>query len=179
MENQNLIDPNLWVDQYADKLYGFALKKVFSEELAEDLVQETFLAGLQAMANFKGDSSELTWLISILKNKIIDSFRKKKIFIEEVGADNFFDENGHWKNKPLAIGIEDGNYLENKELSKVLKECINKLPELWLAVFSLKYIDDNSTNLICSELNITKSNYWIIMHRSKLSLRACLQKKWL
>lgn len=179
MGNPNLIDPNLWVDLYADKLYSFALKKVFSEDLAKDLVQETFLSALQAIANFKHESSELTWLTAILKNKIMDSFRKKKLPLGKVNNDDFFEENGHWKTKPLAIGVEDENYLENKELQKILKNCINKLPELWITVFSLKYIEDNDTALICKSLGITKSNYWIIIHRSKLSLRACLEKKWI
>ncbi len=180
MSEQNLKnDPTLWVELYADKLYGFALKKVFSEELAKDLVQETFLAALQGFKDFKAQSSELTWLTAILKNKIIDSFRKKKLAIEQLPENLFFENDGHWKNKPLAIGMNDGNPLENKELAKVLTQCLKKLPTLWLTVFSLKYIDDSSTELICSSLDITVANYWVIIHRSKLNLRACLQKHWL
>ncbi|TCC91957.1 sigma-70 family RNA polymerase sigma factor [Pedobacter frigiditerrae] len=180
MADKNLkTDPNLWVALYADKLYRFALKKVFSEELAKDLVQETFLAALQGMQSFKGESTELTWLTAILKNKIIDSYKKKKLPIEQLTDDVFFEHDGHWKSQPLEIGINESNPLENKELGKVLEECMKKLPALWLTVFSLKYVDDSSTELICSSLSITAANYWVIVHRSKLSLRACLQKHWL
>lgn len=114
MDNENLTSPALWVDQYADKLYNFALKKVFSEQLAEDLVQETFLSALQGRANFKGESSELTWLISILKNKVVDSFRKEKLSIIDTPEDDFFKENGHWKSKPIPIAFEEVNPLEKK-----------------------------------------------------------------
>ncbi len=179
MENQNLTDPALWVDQYADKLYSFALKKVFSGQLAEDLVQETFLSALQARTNFKGESAELTWLTSILKNKIVDSFRKEKLSIIETLDDDFFRENGHWKNKPIPFAFEELNPLENKELNKILAQCLNKLPILWKVVFSLKHINDSSAEDICAKLDITKANYWVIIHRSKLNLRVCLQKNWL
>lgn len=180
MEKQHLqTDPTHWVTQYADRLYGFALKSVFSEELAKDLVQETFLAALQTRKAFNGQSTELTWLTAILKNKIADTFRKKKVPITQLPEDLFFKEDGHWVNKPLAIGSNDGNPLENKELSKVLAQCMQKLPATWLAVFSLKYVDDCTTELICATLGISVSNYWIIIHRSKLNLRACLQKHWL
>jgi len=180
MADKNLkTDPNLWVELYADKLYGFVLKKVFSEELAKDLVQETFLAALQGMHGFKGESTELTWLTAILKNKIIDSYKKKKLPIEQLTDDVFFENYGHWRSQPLEIGINESNYLENKELGKVLEQCMKKLPALWLTVFSLKYVDDSSTELICSSLSLTAANYWVIVHRSKLSLRACLQKHWL
>lgn len=179
MDNENLTEPALWVDKYADKLYSFALKKVFSDQLAEDLVQETFLSALQGRANFKGESSELTWLTSILKNKIADSFRKEKLLIIDTPDDDFFRENGHWKNKPIPIAFEEVNPLEKKELNKVLAQCLNKLPNLWKVVFSLKYMDDSSAEEICAQLDITKANYWVIIHRSKLNLRACLQKKWL
>jgi len=172
-------DPALWVEQYADRLYAYALKHIFDEELAKDLVQETFLAALQARAGFREQSSEFTWLTGILKHKIADTFRKKKRRPEEMSGDDFFDEVGHWKTKPLAIGIDDGNPLENKELDKVLKKCMEKLPALWLAVFSLKYLEDGTSELICSSLGITAANFWVIVHRSKLNLRACLQKYWL
>lgn len=172
-------DPILWVERYADRLYAYALKYIFDEELAKDLVQETFLAALQAREGFKAQSSELTWLTGILKHKIADTFRKKKRRPEELNGDDFFDEVGHWKTKPLAIGTDEGNPLENKELGRMLEKCMAKLPAQWLAVFNLKYLEESTTELICSSLGITASNFWVIVHRSKLNLRACLHKHWL
>src|SRR4051812_41494552 len=73
----NLVEPQQWVHKYADYLYTFAFNRTNDEELSRDLVQETFLAALQGMSKFEGRSSESTWLPAILKNKIVDVYRKK------------------------------------------------------------------------------------------------------
>lgn len=70
--NQNTLDPSKWVDSYSDYLYNFAYYRVNDQELAEDLVQDTFLSALKARDSYKGEAAEKTWLVSILKNKIID-----------------------------------------------------------------------------------------------------------
>ena len=72
-----LLNPHQWVISYADYLYAYAIRRINDEELAKDLVQETFLAALEKAATFEGKSSERTWLTAILKNKIIDVYRKK------------------------------------------------------------------------------------------------------
>ena len=69
--------PETWVNEYGDFLYRFALSRVKDPSVAEDLVQETFLAALRARENFKGRSAGRTWLIAILKHKIVDYIRKK------------------------------------------------------------------------------------------------------
>jgi len=73
------LNPHNWVSAHADYLYSFAITRLNDEEQAKDLVQETFLAALQKVNNFEGKSSERTWLTAILKNKIIDVYRKKII----------------------------------------------------------------------------------------------------
>lgn len=182
------LNPNQWVARYADYLYGFALVRIADNHLARDLVQETFLAALERRTSFEGRSSERTWLTAILKNKIIDIYRSRSsalngqnISAAEAADIDFFDsENGHWNNhyRPLEIGIEQPDALENKEFQQILSACMKKLPALWSSVFTLKHIDQQSTKLICSELKVTPSNFWVIIHRTKINLRACLQKNW-
>ena len=70
------IDPNKWVSKYSDYLYNYTIVRVNDSAVAKDLISETFLAALKAMKNFKGEASERTWLIAILKRKIIDYYRK-------------------------------------------------------------------------------------------------------
>ena len=70
------INPNNWISEYSDYLFHYTISRVNDREMAQDLVSETFLAGLKSMSNFKGEASERTWLISILKRKIIDYYRK-------------------------------------------------------------------------------------------------------
>jgi RNA polymerase sigma-70 factor (TIGR02943 family) len=183
------LDPKNWVKAYADYLYMYAITRVNNEEQAQDLVQETFLAGLNAMARFAGKSSERTWLTAILKNKIIDVYRKKSSGLKtqeltnaEGEALDFFDEHdGHWKEQyaPQPFGIDNYDPLEGKELNGILKKCMEKLPALWQSVFSMKHVDDEPTETVCTELRISPANYWVIIHRAKLNLRACLQKNWI
>ncbi|WP_431294844.1 sigma-70 family RNA polymerase sigma factor [Pedobacter sp. P26] len=182
-------DPLSWVEKYADYLYGFAMSRLRDEEVAKDLVQDTFLAGLQQAERFKGNSNEKTWLTAILKNKIADFYRKRSSGglkeIKEKDAvqeqQDFFDaDTGHWNEKyrPQAFGLEVDNPLLMKELGAILNECLSKLPGLWFSVFSMKHLDDLASELICAELKLTSANFWVIMHRTKLNLRACLQKNW-
>jgi RNA polymerase sigma-70 factor (TIGR02943 family) len=183
------LNPHQWVATHADYLYAYAITRINDEELAKDLVQETFLAALERKASFEGKSSERTWLTAILKNKIVDVYRKKssglknieiKAAAEEEQSD-FFEADGHWvtEHGPKEFGIEDKDRLVNKEFDSILKKCMEKLPALWMAVFTMKHIDEEPTDTICAELKVTSSNFWVIIHRAKLNLRACLQKNWI
>jgi len=180
-------NPVNWVQQYADYLYRFAFSRLRDEEIARDLVQDTFLAALQQVSRFEGKSSEKTWLTGILKNKIADFYRKQAskgivaIHNAESQQQDFFDSgNGHWnvQHYPKAFGIEEDNPLLLKELGGILNTCLKKLPVLWFSVFSMKHMDDLASEQICTELKLTDANFWVIMHRTKLNLRACLQKYW-
>jgi RNA polymerase sigma-70 factor (TIGR02943 family) len=187
-ENQ-LLDPRHWVKTHADYLYGYALPRLNDEEQAKDLVQETFLAALERKDKFEGKSSERTWLTAILKNKIIDVYRKKSTGLKmadvkeaEDEQQDFFDaDNGHWNKAhyPQPFGIEDHDPLAGKEFNQVLQKCLQKLPALWMAVFTMKHIDDAATDIICNDLKVTQANFWVIIHRAKLNLRACLQRNWI
>ena len=67
------LDPDHWVRNYADYLFNYAITRVDGQDLAKDLVQETFFSGIKGKDNFRSQASERTWLISILKRKIIES----------------------------------------------------------------------------------------------------------
>lgn len=186
-KNKNLLRPELWVDKHADYLFNYAQSRLNDMQIAKDLVQETFLSALEKAEGFRGDSSERTWLTAILKFKVIDIYRKKSsgLIVRpaiEMEEEDFFDpELNNWKCEhwPEHFGVEEHDPLHNKEFMAVLEKCMAKLPELWIAVFKLKHMDDESTAQICKELEITSSNYWVIIHRAKVNLRSCLQKNWI
>lgn len=183
----NSLDPLQWVTHHADYLYSYVITRINDKEAAMDLVQETFLAALERVEKFEGRSSERTWLTAILKNKIIDVYRKKsaeQIKETEGQADEeaFFNTaDGHWKteHQPKVFGIEEYDSLTRKEFNHILQKCMQKLPPLWLSVFTLKHIDGAETETICRELKITASNFWVIIHRAKVNLRSCLQLNWI
>jgi len=188
--DNNAFNPHKWVDRYADYLYTYAASRINDQDLARDLVQETFLAALVHKDRFEGRSSEKTWLTAILKNKIMDVYRSRSSRFtksaemsgsEETETEFFNPNDGHWndQHRPAELGIEQLHALENKEFQRILQACMKKLPALWLSVFSMKHIDEETTEMICSELKLTSSNFWVIIHRAKVNLRSCLQKNWI
>jgi RNA polymerase sigma-70 factor (ECF subfamily) len=188
MSEKETLNPEQWVRAYADELYAFALKRIKDPELCKDLVQDTFVSAIRNLSTYQGSSSERTWLTSILKNKIIDSYRKKASHTipgEHVSAeedvDTFFEANGHWKTRhaPQSWAVEAVTPMEQEELTTVLEACMEKLPKTWGMVFRLKYVEEEDSDKIRKELDLSASNYWVIVHRAKLHLRACLEKNWL
>ncbi len=178
-------DASQWVAMYGDMLFRYAVTRVYAREIAEDIVQDTFLSAYSSLDKFKAESSEKTWLFSILKNKIIDHYRKKKtIFIEtddsEEQHDDFFEGQGHWDQRMVPHEWADvpSQEVERKEFQLVLQRCMGKLPEQQRTIFTLKYLEDESSDKICKELSINASNYWVVIHRAKLLLRQCLEKNW-
>ena len=170
------------VKTHTKDLYAYTLSKVYQKELAEDLVQETFLSAYKSYENYKGKSSVKTWLFSILKHKIADYFRSKYKSNTEVSSDiidKFFDDNHHWKTEYTPQHwTEEKELLDDPEFSKALKDCFEKLPQQWSSAVQLKYLEEHDSKAICSSLEITSSNFWQIIHRAKLSLRNCLELKW-
>ena len=179
------LDATKWVNEYGDMLYRYALPRVNDKEIAKDLVQDTFLAAWRNHDNFKGEISEKNWLFTILKNKIIDHYRKASTRLTEGLPDNtndpFFDEAEHWAEQagPKDWGIDYNQGIEKKEFYEILNRCRKKLKDIQSAVFAMKYLDGLDSEEICNELNITASNFWVLMHRAKLNLRACLEKNWI
>ncbi len=176
--------PEKWVDRYSDYLFNYTITRVNDSALAEDLVSETFLAGLKSAHRFKGNSTERTWLISILKRKIIDYYRRsnsKKGKAEvRVGYASGSDNSGDWLEEQAADmrnpNIEDT--IEQRELGAALQDCINSLPERYSTIFVQKTIDNMDTETICKEHDITPSNLWVIIHRARVQLMDCLKSKW-
>ncbi|MFD0792007.1 sigma-70 family RNA polymerase sigma factor [Mucilaginibacter litoreus] len=186
---QHRLEPQLWVERHADFLYSYACVRLNDDEQCRDLVQDTFLAALQKVESFRGDASERTWLTAILKYKVIDVYRKRSGAFaakDEYGtaADEteFFDpDNHHWKREhwPALFGVEDKDPLHHKEFMNILQQCLQRLPPLWMSVFRLKHLDDEGTEMICQQMKISSANFWVIIHRAKVNLRACLQKNWI
>lgn len=178
-----------WVNQFSDELYCWAFYKTSSKETAEDLVQETFLSAFHKIDTFQGKSQPKTWLFSILNNKVIDYYRKsakttKQTFnlTENSGfelSEDMFNSYGCWKSNDVkAIWDQEEELLDNPEFNLLMKECMDDLPQKWKLAVTSKYLSDKDTTEICQELEITPSNYWQIVHRSKLLLRKCLEMKW-
>lgn len=183
METHQL-HPENWVDQYADYLFNYAVSRVSDTELAKDLVQETFFAGLKSAKNYKGTAAERTWLIAILKRKVIDHYRKinsKKGKAEvRMSYSSHTDTDGDWLEEQVAdpISTLENDGIENEELGLAIQECISKLSKKQSLVFTMKTIQGMSTEDICKELGINPSNLWVMIHRARTALMGCLNQNW-
>ncbi|MDD3322866.1 MAG: sigma-70 family RNA polymerase sigma factor [Paludibacter sp.] len=173
----------LWVDLYSDKLYSWAYHKTSSKEMAEDLVQETFLAAVQSFEKFEEKSNPSTWLFSILNHKINDyyrsSFRLPTVNESNI-VDRFFDETDTWKQeeRPHEWDLTSDNLLDDVNFLVVLDYCLKNLPDSWNSAVRLKFLEEKKGEIICQELGISTTNLWQIVHRAKLQLRKCLEINW-
>ena len=179
------MDPATWLDECGDALFTYALMRVLNQETAEDLVQETLLAAIQTTESFKEQSSEKTWLIGILKHKIIDYIRKasrevlmeKDILEEQLNSGEHFNTKGHWQTEVHAWSLPDKS-LENEKLWDALNGCINQLPKRLATFFMLREMDGLGTEELCSVLDITPNNVWTTLSRVRMKMRECLDVCW-
>ena len=173
-----------WLERHGDALYRYAYSRIRHAAQAEDLVQETLLAALQARGIFAGRSSERTWLIGILKNKLMDYLRKsaREQPVDtsagiEAEIDAMFEPDGHWKMPPAAWD-NPTEALEQKQFWKILAECLEALPARQAQVFALCEFDGLDSAEICKVFQIAATNLWILLHRARLRLRECLEIRW-
>lgn len=185
MNSDSRVTISTWVNHFSDDLYAWSLHKVKKADVAEDLVQETFIKAYKAMDSFKEKSSPKTWLFRILNNLIIDHYRKKakhqtsSLDEAEQLTDGMFNSINNWTTNGYEdLWAADKNVFDNGDFNEVFSYCMEDLPENWKLAVSAKYLLQKETAEICQELEITASNYWQIVHRAKLMLKKCLETKW-
>lgn len=181
-DNTTVFTLKSWVALYSDTLYSWALHKTSRKEIAEDLVQDTFMAAVKSFDNYQGKSNPKTWLFSILNNKISDHYRnsfRKPMLNDTAFLETFFDPTDHWRAVETPQEWNDDEHLlDNTEFQHTLSNCLKKLPESWGTAIQLKYLKEKKSEIICQELNISMTNYWQVVHRAKLQLRKCLELNW-
>lgn len=174
-----------WVDEHGDVLFRYALWRVRDRHVAEDLVQETFLAALRSSQSFRGESSERTWLIGILRHKVVDHQRKDgresplaELADSDSELDAQFGKRGGWKTRPGDWRVDPEALLERAEFWAVFDDCLEALPPRLAEAFSLRVMAEVETDEVCKVLGITSTNIWVILHRARGRLRACLEANW-
>src|SRR6266403_73422 len=149
-----LPDPSLWVDEHGDYLYKYACFRLRDPAVAEDIVQETLLAAIQAYKKFAGRGSERTWLVGILRHKIIDQYRRTSRETpldlgdsQSFEHDEFFHDSGAWKGHwqsavaPTDWGANPAAVLQQGEFLGVFQKCLEPLPERTARAFTLREVD--------------------------------------
>jgi RNA polymerase sigma-70 factor (TIGR02943 family) len=182
-------DLSTWVDLYSDDLLRWAEYKLSAKNIAEDLVQDCFMAAFQAYEKFEGRSNAKTWLFSILNRKIADYYRSHQsdfknyadphIAAAEDQTAAIFSSDGHWENMdPDPIWEDEKSLLDRPDFHQKFQACLEDLPVLWREVIHSKYIQGLGGQEICQALDISTTNYWQITHRAKLLLKTCIETYW-
>ena len=171
-------------------LFGFATLRVRDRVIAQDLVQETFLAAIKARDSFGGRSTERAWLFGILRNKLTDYYRLQgrevsladleSVLPEEQGAfaSSGFTKDGWLHGAGPKAWETPEEVLSSKEFQEVLKRCLSRLPDKVAQAFVLREIDGLSSDEICKDLGVSPNNVWVMLHRARMGLRRCLEVHW-
>lgn len=164
-------------------LLRYAQLQLRNEAWAEDVVSETLLVALEKPRTFEGRSQVRTWLVGILKHKVIDVLRRhqREVTLSHDDADEhadldglLFQADGHFRDMPQDWGNPQARLGERQFLA-ILEACVEKLPAQTGRVFLMREWLELDTDDICKELAITPTNLWVILHRARLRLRECLQ----
>ncbi|MBJ6351422.1 MULTISPECIES: RNA polymerase factor sigma-70 [unclassified Acinetobacter] len=172
------------------QMIKFAFLQLSSLPQAEDVVQEALTSAFQHLDSFKGRAAFKTWVFAILKNKIIDVIRQKSRLVamtelfkdeeSELSIDALFDASGHWhKYEAPQAWQSPEEMMEQADFWMIFEACLNHLPAKYAQVFMMREVIELSSNEICSKLELSISNFNVLMYRSRTRLRECLENKWL
>jgi len=174
----------LQLETLQPQLLRFARTQLRNEAWAEDAVSETVVAALEKPQSFAGQSQLKTWLVGILKHKVIDQLRRHKREATVLSTDDnedlddlLFAPDGHWREMPADWGNPD-DALRQRQFGDVMQACLDHLPPTQARVFMMREWLELSTDEVCKELTITSTNLWVLLHRARLRLRECLQAGW-
>lgn len=173
-----------WLNEYGDVLYAYAIRRVATKELAEELVQETFLGAIRSQNNYCGAASPKTWLIGILRHKLVDHYRQKTrvpslACLNESHRQRSVDIEPEKSPEPIAKAWADPiASLSEAEFQEVLRECISELPDLVRQAFEYRFFDEMELAEVCELQSISRNNLAARMYRARAFLRECLDRRW-
>ena len=167
-------------------LLRIARLQLRNDTWAEDAVSETLISALEGAERFGGLSQVKTWVVGILKHKIIDQFRRggREVSLEaaaEAAQVETFDElytaDGHRVSEPLDWGDPEAAY-SRVQFFDILQMCVEELPAALARAFMMREWLELETAQICKELEISATNCFVMLHRARIRLRECLEHRW-
>lgn len=170
-----------------DYLLRFARLQLRNDAWAQDAVSETVLAALAKPQSFANRSQLKTWLVGILKHKVVDALRHHQREVsgletsEDAQADPLdaiaFQTDGHFLEAPADWGDPE-QQASSQQFFAILEACADKLPAAQGRLFLMREWLELSSEEICKELQLTPTNLYVQLHRARLRLRACLELNW-
>jgi RNA polymerase sigma-70 factor (ECF subfamily) len=176
-------------DELNSRLYGLARTFSSSPALAEDIVQETWLAVIRGLRGFEGRSSLRTWIFSILVRRArtmsAREVRRGGVVMPSNLAANGssiewepgLGRVGLWEESPKPWHLDDpASVLQSRELIEVLERALESLPGLQRQVVLLRDVEDVPSTEVCNVLGITETNQRVLLHRGRARVRKALDR---
>lgn len=172
------------IEHYSKRLLNRAYYLLSTKEDAEDVVQEVFMVAYAKKETFRDINSIEAWLLGILYHKVADIYKERyKKPMVDFDFEHDFDRYGEWKQTDVANAWEEDpasleTLLDNTDFRQSFYGCLDKLPPRWKIAVKLCYLQSKKATEICQELNLSSAAYWKLLQRSRLQLRACIEKNW-
>ena len=169
----------------------FAILQLNDKDVAEDAVQESLMGAMKNVTTFGGRAALKTWVFAILKNKIADILRQKQRMVnvsslvqhDDIDDDDIFDvlfnSEGFWHaDERPATWVNPEASIQDKHFWRVFETCLENLPGQQARIFMMREFIEMESHEICIEANITVSNLNVLLYRSRIRLRECLENNW-
>ena len=185
----DILTDGVFLEDIRRQMLKFATLQLGDSHQAEDAVQEALIGALKNAASFGGRAALKTWIFAILKNKIADTLRQKQRSVnvsslqreedEDEDFSELFDSKGFWQpeERPVAWGNPEASLREG-QFWVVFEACLEGLPPKQARVFMMREFIELDADEICAEVNLSTSNLHVLLHRSRLRLRECIENKW-
>ena len=186
--HSNQIEQNKFNHEFIEQIVAMrpmlervAHLKLRNSTWAEDAVSDTIVAALEKPSAYSGRSMIRTWLVGILKNKIVDQIRRhtrecqSTSFEDDAHISDFMSTNEDIEDELQAKWSNPEESLSRQQFIAKLNLCLKAMPEQQANAFIFKYALDKETHEICDELSSTTNNLHVMLHRTKSQLRVSMQ----
>lgn len=167
------------VDRYQARLLRFARSMVQTPAVAEEVVQDTWMAVVKGIERFEGRSSLKTWLFRILENRARSAgIREQRHVASGPSVDpGSFDASGSWM-QPVAPWAERSDErLDAARWAPVMREALLDLPPRQRQVVLLRDVEGLTSDAVCAVLDVSRGNERILLHRGRSRLRRFLEPR--
>jgi RNA polymerase sigma-70 factor, ECF subfamily len=161
--------PPGWSEVTAHRSYLvlYARRRLLDPALAEDLVHDVFEAVMTGRARFEGRSALRTWLVGVLKHKIVDLVRERSAH-QSLDAPGGEDDEQALELECPAAG--PAHHAEQRQRLRLVLARIESLPEGLRRAVELRLLHDRSTEEVCQALQISEDNLFVRLHRARRQL---------
>jgi RNA polymerase sigma-70 factor (ECF subfamily) len=170
------------VERYNGAMFRLALSFVDSRAVAEEVVQDTWLAALRGLVRFEGRSSLKTWLFTILVNRArTTGVREARSFpLADAGPAvdaSRFGPSGAWASPPEQWIEEAENRVDAAKVKQLLQGSFDALPARQREVVLLRDVEGLSSTEVCTVLAISEANQRVLLHRGRSKIRQSLESE--